>query len=203
MRKPFLASRPLADGVAPFHPAGVKIGAVVGITGVDAAAFVEPLADGVFLGEVSVGGLADRGWRGEAELLPFEAALHSPGEDTGAFRLQFLKQFGVAFVFRDGDGKRDQMQASADGFVDAVQGWLVVAGDHQLELRGEGEEVLAHVAGGDRIAAGERLEFAFGPALGALGFLGDDEADAAQEGELGRWRSLRVSQNISTGATAA
>ena len=78
------------------------------------------------------------------------------------------------------------MQAAADGFVDAAEGRLVVAGDDELELGIELEEVLAHEAALEAIAAGEGLDLGLGPECGRfLDFGGDGEADAAQPCDLG------------------
>jgi len=77
------------------------------------------------------------------------------------------------------------MKPPPDSFVDAVQRRLVISGDQDFELRDVLEKILTHEPGGDGIAAGQRLDLAFVPAAPAFGFLGDDEADAAQIGEFG------------------
>ena len=56
--------------------------------------------------------------------------------------------------------------------------WLPA--DHQLELRQVIEEVLAHEARRDLVAAGQRLDLGFGPAPTFLGLGGGDEPRAAQ-----------------------
>ena len=87
---------------------------------------------------------------------------------------------------RDPHGEGHQQQAPPHGFVDAAEPRLVVAGDEQLEGRHEVEEVLPHEAGGDPVAAGQRLDLGLVPAAALLRFLRDDQARAAQLGQVGR-----------------
>ena len=51
----------------------------------------------------------------------------------------------------------------------------MVSGDDKLELRAERKEILSHVASGDVVAAGERLQLGLRPSTAAFGFLGYDE----------------------------
>ena len=78
------------------------------------------------------------------------------------------------------------MEPPPDRLVNGVEAGLVVARDQELELRLELEEVLAHEAGFDALAACEGLDPAFGPAPALLGLARGDEPRAAQAGELGR-----------------
>ena len=78
------------------------------------------------------------------------------------------------------------MQPAPHGFIDGADRRLVVAGDDQLELRDELEEVLAHEAGGDLVAAGQRLEPALGPAPALFGLDRGHEPRAAQACHVGR-----------------
>ena len=106
-------------------------------------------------------------------------------QDAWPLGLEFLLELRVALLCWDEDGERDQVETAADGFVDIAQAWLVIAGDEQLELRAVGEEVLAHEAGADRVAAGECLDAGFRPVTAFLGFLGRHQPGAAQCGEVG------------------
>ena len=62
----------------------------------------------------------------------------------------------------------------------------MIAGNDEVQPRPIFEEVLAHEAGRDDIAAGELFDAAFGPAAALFGLDGCDEACAAQAGKVGR-----------------
>ena len=76
-------------------------------------------------------------------------------------------------------GSQAVLQAPADGFVDAAQARLVVAGDQQLEPRHELEEVLAHEPGSDLVTASQGFQLALGPAAALFGLDGGHDARAA------------------------
>jgi hypothetical protein len=78
------------------------------------------------------------------------------------------------------------VQPAPDGFIDPAKAWLVVADDHELELRRELEEVLAHVAALEPVATGERLDLRLGPGSPDLDFTADSQADTAQASDFGR-----------------
>jgi hypothetical protein len=78
------------------------------------------------------------------------------------------------------------VKAPPHGLVNVADGGLVVAGNDELELRDELEEVLAHETRGDFVPAGQRLELAFGPASSLLGLDGGDEARPAEPRHVGR-----------------
>ena len=84
------------------------------------------------------------------------------------------------------DGERDHVEAAAESLVDRVQAGLVVAGDQQLELRRVFEEILAHEARLDAIAAGQRLDAGFVPVPALRRLDGGDQPGALQVGEVGR-----------------
>jgi len=102
----FFAAGAFTGFFGPCDPARVEFGAVVGIGWIDAAALLEPSADGVFFGQVGVGCIADGARWGKAEFLPIEAALNAPCEDARTLGLEFFSQLWIAFVFRDGNGER-------------------------------------------------------------------------------------------------
>ena len=105
---------------------------------------------------------------------------------AGHSRLELLGESRVALGRRDLHGERHQQQAPAHGLVDVAQPRLVVAADEQLERRHEVEEVLAHEARGDLVAAGQRLDLGFVPAPALLRLLRHDQARAHELGEIGR-----------------
>ena len=150
------------------------------------AAFVEPRRDAVLRVEVGGGGGGDDLGRREPALLPIDAAVEHPLQDARPFRLELVAELDVALLLRDGDRERNQVEAAADGLVHRAQAGLVVAADHQLELRQIVEEILAHEARRNLVAAGQRLDLGFGPAPTFLGLGGGDQASAAQAGEVGR-----------------
>ena len=78
------------------------------------------------------------------------------------------------------------MEAPADRLVDASEAGLVVARDDEFERGPVLEEILAHEARGDGIAASELLNPAFRPASSFLRFGRGDEPCAAETGEIGR-----------------
>jgi hypothetical protein len=82
--------------------------------------------------------------------------------------------------------KRDQMDAPPDRFVDAVQRGLVVAGNDELERRGEAEEVLPHKPSGYPIATSQGLDLGFGPVPAFLDLLRRDKTGITQTGYIGR-----------------
>src|SRR5690606_18395955 len=79
----------------------------------------------------------------------------------------------------------DQAQAPPEGGAAGADGGPVVAEEPQGVGGGEGEEVLAHEAAGDDVAAGEHLDAGLGEALSVVEFGGDDEAGAGQSCDLG------------------
>jgi hypothetical protein len=103
------------------------------------------------------------------------AAIYRPLQNAAPFSAELFGKTGIAFRRRDGDRERYEVDAAADRLVNAGQRRFVVAGDHQLELRAEGEEVLVHEARCDGVAAGERLDLGLGPAPAAFGLLRNHE----------------------------
>ena len=113
---------------------------------------------------------------------PSTAQARMPSRSASSFSGSVLSRLAR----RDRHGERDQVQPAPHRLVDVADGGLVVAGDDELELRHELEEVLAHEAGGDLVAAGQRLELALGPAPALLGLDRGDQARAAQARHVGR-----------------
>ena len=80
---------------------------------------------------------------------------------------------------------------------------LWFARHEQLELREELEEVLAHEARRDLVAAGEVLELRLGPALALFGFDGATKRAPRRPAISVGCRSVRVSMKVSIGALVA
>jgi hypothetical protein len=182
----FLFTAELAGIFGPAFPGAPEVG--TGFPGVDVGgdAGIEPEGEDVFAGEVVIGGVTDGvGWP-QATALPLEAAIYGPAEYGGPFGFELLGEIEVALWFWDCDSEGDEVQAAADGLVDAAERRLVIADDHELELGVELEEVLAHIAALEAIAAGEFLKLSLGPGLADFDFAGDGEAAAAQAGDLCR-----------------
>src|SRR5580704_91306 len=143
-------------------------------------AFLEPAPESILSLEVFVSRRHHSRRRLQSDPLPFEASLDRPGEDAVAFGQKPVRQVLVALGGRNGDRERHHVQSPSHGFVDSSDGGLVVAGNDELELRHELEEVLAHEAGGDLVPAGQCLELAFGPTPPLLGLDGGDETRPAE-----------------------
>jgi hypothetical protein len=76
----------------------------------------------------------------------------------------------------------------------------MVAGDDQLKRGPILEEILAHEAGRNRVAAGELLDSRLGPAATLFSFGCGDEARAAQAGQISRVTIRLLAVNVSIGA---
>ena len=105
-----------------------------------------------------------------------------PGHSSFSFSASSLSRSSGGMV----TAKRDEMEPPPDGLVDRSKRRLMVAGDDQFECGPILEEVLAHEAGRNGVAAGELLDPEFGPATAFFGFGRGDEAGAAEAGEVGR-----------------
>jgi hypothetical protein len=73
-----------------------------------------------------------------------------------------------------------------DRLINAAQSGLVIAGDEQLELRGEFEKILPHEPGRYPVAAGQGLDFRLGPAAPLFDFATDNQACAYEPGYVCR-----------------
>src|SRR5262249_35274396 len=98
--------------------------------------------------------------------------------------LELFRQHFVALVGRDGDGERNEIEATPDCLVHRLEARLMIAGDNQLELRRVLEEVLAHESRRNLVAAGERFDSAVGPAAAFFCLDSGDETRAAQAGKV-------------------
>src|ERR1700732_4523984 len=126
-------------------------------------AFLEPAPECILCLEVFVGRRHHSRRRLQSDPLPFEASLDSPGEDAVAFRQKPVRQVLVARGWRNGNRERHHVQPPSHRFVDVSDGRLVIAGDNELELWHELEEVLAHEARGYLVTAREGLQLALCP----------------------------------------
>jgi hypothetical protein len=103
------------------------------------------------VGEVFRGGCSNHLGSREPTVLPIERAVKHPPEDSRIFwNKLFLKPQVRRSWFK---GERREVKASAIGFIDVMEHWPMVADDRYFELGLIGEEVLAHEAGGDWVAA--------------------------------------------------
>jgi hypothetical protein len=100
--------------------------------------------------------------------------------------LELLGEPLVSLLSADGDGEGDEVEPSPYGLVDRAQARLVIAGGQESELWGELEEVGAHEASGNAVAARQHLDLGLGPSPAFLGLLGRDEPGAAEHREFGR-----------------
>lgn len=150
------------------------------------ATFVDESSQCVFLFEVGCRRFVDDRWGAQSFTLIIKAPRDHPSQDAGPFAFQGRLKIGIPLIVFDGHAEGNEIESSAGRLVNVTQARFVIACDHQCELWDEGGEVLAHETGGDRIAASKRFDFRLGPALAILGLLRDDQALAAQFGELGR-----------------
>src|SRR5208282_3656676 len=162
--EPDPGSGPLVVALGPGLPGVPQILAGLPVLGGMHAALLDPPAEHVFAGEVFIGGGAHDLGGYETVFLPFLVAGERPAQDAGPLLAQLVGQLGVALLGRDRHGERDQVHTAPHRLVGGAEARLVVAGDHQLELRTKLEEVLAHEARRDPVAAGDRLYLRFSPA---------------------------------------
>src|SRR5580704_6499457 len=134
------AGRAFAVVGAPALPRQIEIGGGSAMRLAGFAAFGEPAAGCVLGVEVGFGSVAHDGRRVEAALVPIQAALEGPGQDTIPLGEQLGLEVFVALSLGDDDGEGDQMYSGADRRVDAAQVELVVARNDKLALRHVGEK---------------------------------------------------------------
>src|SRR6516162_1094979 len=159
------------------HPRG-REGA--GIGGVDAV--LDPLFERVLVGKILLAGLRYAFRHVEAVTLPFETPVDHPAQDRRMLGHELLGKADIGI--RNYDVEWRKHQSPPDRFVHRREAGLVVAGDDDLVRRIEVEVVLPHEATGERIAAGQHLEFGFVPTSPFLSFLRDDETHAFQSRNL-------------------
>ena len=90
---------------------------------------------------------------------------------------QCLFELWIRFLWLEQE--RCELEPATHSIVDIAELRFVIAGDDRLELRHVGEEVAAHVASGDRFAAGQFLNAPFVPGSAFVGFGGEHQARAA------------------------
>ncbi len=137
---------------------------------------------------VGGGGHLDALGTGEV-LLPGEVAagaVDEPGEDTGALLGDEDVGQVVDLAFLGDDPfEGDQAHAAPEGEAAGADLGAVVAEQPELVGGLEGEEVLAHPAGLDLVAAGEQLDPGLVEAVAGLELGADDDAPAVEFGEVG------------------
>src|SRR5262249_22210229 len=134
----FLAADIFARGFGPCFPVGEQVGAALGVAAITRAFLIDPSCDGVFVCKIFVGCLSHYVWGGQAAALPFEASFDGPLQNTTPLGAQLVWKLDIGLGYFDGEGQ--EVEAAADGFVDAPQPWFMVAGDHQFELRNVGKK---------------------------------------------------------------
>ena len=111
------------------------------------------------------------GWL-QSLALPKAAALDRPRQNAVPFLEQLFRQPAVTPLGRDRHRERDQVQSPLHRLIHVADRWLVVACDHQLELRYVLEEVLAHETRRHLVATGDGLDLGFVPTPTLFGFDG-------------------------------
>ena len=142
------------------------------------------MAEQVLIAEIFRRGLDHALRADQPVLLPVETAIDHPLQDSPALpAISFCSSSRSGAAASD---ERHDVEAALGGFIDVVQHRLVVADHDQLECRHVGEEIVPHEAGGDRIAASQRLDACLGPCAAFLGLARGHKPCAGQHREIGR-----------------
>src|SRR5262245_26300882 len=134
-REGFYRADPFLAPDGPSFPAVEESGAALPRIGVAYAAFVEPFTENVFALQVALGRIGYGLRRAQANTLPFQAALDSPRQDTGPFRLELVPEVLVDPLVGNGHRERDAVEPARDGLVDRAECGHGVVREQQLELR--------------------------------------------------------------------
>ena len=102
---------------------------------------------------------------------------------------------GLGYLNRE----RDEPDAAPDRVVGALHRGLVVRREPDLRDRDEVEELAVKEPGGDRVAAGQRLDEVLVEATARLNLSGGDEPGAAEPGDVVRDASALVTRHEGLG----
>src|SRR5262249_50942092 len=134
----------LACSVCPALPRSEQLARCSPGLRVPVASFVNPGGRGVLRFHVGGGCVAHGSRRGEAVALPSQAAFNEPVQYAWPLSFQLVPQAEIPFSSGDSDVEGNEVETPAHRLVDRPQAGLMVAGNHQLELRCELKIILAH-----------------------------------------------------------